>query len=124
MADSSASDLVLGSADQIAKANVGIKSGSLIVAPIPFSNPILGQGLTLGAGYLFTLPGSKPSGIGAAKMSTSNGSNAQGVGGSINFRQGAWTISFLAADATFFYDLPFDARIFDENFAFDLPLGV
>ena len=63
LADQSASDLALGSADQIAKANVGIKSGSLVVAPIPFSNPILGQGLTLGAGYLFTLPGSKGNGL-------------------------------------------------------------
>jgi len=43
----------------------GFRNGSIVVAPIPFSNPTIGAGLMLGAGYLFTTSeGSKPSVVG------------------------------------------------------------
>jgi hypothetical protein len=38
------------------KSDIGLRNSSVIVAPIPVSNPAIGAGLTLGAGYLFTLP--------------------------------------------------------------------
>lgn len=84
----------------------GVKAGSFIVAPIPFSNPVLESGLTLGAGYLFTIPGSRPSGFGAAKMKSSNGSEGYGFGGVVNFADGRWTLGLVYGDARLNYDLP------------------
>ena len=95
---------------------VGFKFGSVIVAPIPFSSPLIGSGVTLGAGYLFSFPDSKPSGIGIAKLQSSNGSTGLGGGASINFGQGTWSLSAFAAQADVFYDLP----VFGD---LDLPLN-
>ncbi|MCV2866954.1 outer membrane protein assembly factor [Defluviimonas sp. WL0075] len=94
-----------------AKADLGFRRGSVIVAPIPFSNPMIGSGLTLGAGYLFTLPGSKPSGAGLAKLKSSNGSEGLGGGFSLSFADGGWSVSLFAAEATLFYDFPLGSSV-------------
>lgn len=91
---------------EVAQTDVGLSFGSLVVAPIPFSSAELGNGLTLGAGYLFNLPGSKTSGVGLGYMHTDNGSTASGLGGSVNFGGGRWTVSAIAAEADVFYELP------------------
>ncbi len=88
------------------EAKSGVKVGSVIVAPIPFSSPLIGSGLTLGAGYLFNLPNSKPSGFGVAKLRSSNGSTGYGAGASLNFDQGRWNVFVLGAEGDVFYDLP------------------
>ncbi|WP_093032900.1 BamA/TamA family outer membrane protein [Ruegeria marina] len=84
----------------------GARAGSFIVAPIPFSNPVLESGLTLGAGYLFTVSGSRPSGFGAAKMKSGNGSEGYGAGGVVNFADGRWTLGLVYGNADLNYDLP------------------
>ncbi len=95
-----------GTSGGIAQSDVGFRSGSVIVAPIPSSSDVLGSGLTLGAGYLFTLPGSKPSGVGLGYYETSNGTNGYGVGGSVNFGGGNWTLGAAYVEGDLNYDLP------------------
>ena len=102
--------------ETVTESEVGFKFGSVIVAPIPFSSPLIGSGVTLGAGYLFNFPGSKPSGFGVAKLRSSNGSTGIGGGASINFGQGKWNVFVLAAQADVFYDLPVSGDL-------DLPLN-
>lgn len=88
------------------QADIGIRNGSVVIAPIPFSNPLLEHGLTLGAGYLFNLPGSKPSGAGIAALKTSNGSEGIGGGFNLNFADGLWSVGLIGGEATLFYDFP------------------
>jgi outer membrane protein assembly factor BamA len=85
---------------------VGFRNGSLVAVPIPTSDPTLGSGLTVVAGYLFTLDaGSKPSGIGVAALRTSNGSEAYGLAANFAFNNNRWQIETLFADANINYDL-------------------
>ena len=95
-----------GTSDLIAEADVGLRAGDFIFAPIPSSSDVLGAGATLGIGYLFTEPGAKPSGLGAGYMETSNGSTGYGVGGLVNFGEGRWTIGAGYINADLNYDLP------------------
>ncbi|MBY6089775.1 BamA/TamA family outer membrane protein [Maritimibacter alkaliphilus] len=88
---------------------LSFRDGSFIVAPIPFSNPMIGGGLALGAGYLFTLPDSKPSGIGIGKMKSANGSEGLALGGSVNFADGDWTLAAVAGEAVLYYDLAYES---------------
>lgn len=92
---------------EIAESDYGFKRGSFIVAPIPFSNPTIDSGLLLGAGYLFTLPGSKPSGLGYGRLQSGNGSSGQAAGVSLNFGEGRWTVFGFGGSAEVFYDLNF-----------------
>jgi hypothetical protein len=41
--------------DASSQSYFGLRSGSLIVAPVPFSDPMIGTGLALRAGYLFKI---------------------------------------------------------------------
>jgi len=85
---------------------VGFRNGSLVAVPIPTSDPTLGSGLTVVAGYLFTLDeGSKPSGIGVAALRTSNGSEAYGLAANFAFNNNRWQIETLFANANINYDL-------------------
>jgi outer membrane protein assembly factor BamA len=84
---------------------VGFSAGSVIVAPIPSSSPTFGAGLALGAGYLFTLPGAKPSFAGLGAFRAENGSEAFGLGGKIGFAGGRWTLQAYVAEADIFYTL-------------------
>lgn len=84
----------------------GLRSGSFVATPIPFSNPTIGSGLVLGLGYLFNIdPGSKPSVIGIAALKSDNGSMA--YGGSINLysNDNRWQLETLFAEADMRYDL-------------------
>lgn len=86
--------------------SVGFRKGSLIVAPIPFSNPLIGSGLALGAGYLFTATeGADTSLIGAGAMRSENGSEATGATLKLSLGGGAWDVAATVADAALNYDL-------------------
>ena len=93
-------------AHQIEDRSVGFGDGSLIVAPIPFSNPMIGSGLILGAGYLFNLdPGSDPSVIGLGGLRSDNGSQAIAAAFSVNFNANRWKLSLGGGEADVKYDL-------------------
>ncbi|MCG7518413.1 hypothetical protein [Ruegeria sp. Ofav3-42] len=92
--------------------NIGFRSGSVIVAPIPFSNPTIGSGLILGAGYLFTIdPESDPSVIGIAGLKSDNGSTAGGASINLAFGGNKWIIKSLYARADVRYDLFTDVGV-------------
>ncbi|MCE8556574.1 BamA/TamA family outer membrane protein [Ruegeria pomeroyi] len=100
----------------IAKAETGLRTGNFIFAPIPFSSDTIGNGLVLGAGYLFNLPGSKPSGVGLGYFETHTGSYAYGLGGSIVFDNDRWTVGAFVGRGELNYDLPITVNL-------DLPLA-
>jgi len=84
----------------------GLRNGSFVFAPIPFSDPTIGAGLVLGAGYLFnTDPGSKPSVIGIAALRSDNGSQGYGVSVNLAFDNNRWLFKSLFAKADLRYDL-------------------
>ncbi|SFM64563.1 BamA/TamA family outer membrane protein [Shimia aestuarii] len=95
-----------GPVKTVASADVGLRNGNFILAPIPFSNDTIGNGLALGAGYLFSLPGSKPSGIGVGYFETDTGSYAYGLGGSVVFDNDRWSLGAFVAEGELNYDLP------------------
>lgn len=88
------------------EAGIGLRKGSVIVAPIPFSNPMVGSGLALGAGYLFqTDSASKPSVLGLGALRSDNGSQAYGASVTLAFDANRWLLSALVAQADLNYDL-------------------
>ncbi|MCV6584651.1 MAG: BamA/TamA family outer membrane protein [Marinibacterium sp.] len=104
-----ADDLVtdeISDIDDLHTRDLGFGNGSVIVAPIPFSNPTIGSGLTLGAGYLFKLDeGSKTSHIGLAALRSDNDSEAYGANLALSWGAGRWTLSSFAGIADLRYDL-------------------
>ena len=108
------------STEAVSDSDLGIRNGSLIVAPIPFSNDAIGSGLTLGAGYLFNIDSSRPSVFGLAYMETSNGTNLIAGGGNIVFDENHWTLSMGVVDGTINYDLPINFPLLGET---DVPLS-
>lgn len=96
--------------DAATQTDIGFRSGSFVVAPIPFSNPTIGNGVTLGAGYLFQLPDSKPSAMGVGGFRSANGSEAYAAGGRVNFDSGRWTLGVFGGTADVFYDFPLGGR--------------
>jgi outer membrane protein assembly factor BamA len=93
-------------ATQLDHTSTGFSSGSLIVAPIPIQDPTIGTGLALGAGYLFSFDsGSDPSTLAFGGFRTNNGSEGAGLGGSLNFGDGDWTIRAGAGFADLAYDV-------------------
>src|SRR6056297_2134771 len=96
--------------DAATRTDIGFRSGSFVVAPIPFSNPTIGNGVTLGAGYLFQLPDSKPSAMGVGGFRSANGSEAYAAGGRVNFDSGRWTLGVFGGTADVFYDFPLGGR--------------
>lgn len=88
------------------EANFGFKNGSVVVAPIPFSNPTIGSGLALGAGYLFKMDeASNTSVIGVGAMRSDNGSQAVGLMTNLAFNNNRWLVSVFAGKADVRYDL-------------------
>ncbi len=86
--------------------NIGFRNGSFIVAPIPFSNPTIGAGLMLGAGYLFnTDETSKPSMIGIGALRSDNGSQGIGLALNLAFDNNRWLFESMYAEAAVNYDL-------------------
>ncbi|MEI4235309.1 BamA/TamA family outer membrane protein [Roseovarius sp. D22-M7] len=88
------------------KSEFGLRSGSLIIAPIPFSDPMIDTGLALGAGYLFNIDeGSDPSMLGIGYLRSQNGSEGYGLTLNLAFMDNRWTIGMTYLDADIDYDL-------------------
>jgi hypothetical protein len=86
--------------------SLGFRRGSFVVAPVPFSNPTIGAGLALGAGYLFkTDPAARTSTIGLGAMRSDNGSRAAGALANLAFGENRWLFEAFAAEADVRYDL-------------------
>lgn len=108
----------------------GFKNGSIVVAPVPFSNPTIGSGLALGAGYLFKMDAnSNTSVIGFGAMRSDNGSQAAGVLANFAFNNNRWLLSLFAGKADVRYDLftplgPFPVHQDGEIARFNLSYGV
>lgn len=104
----------------------GLRAGSFLAAPIPFSNPTIGSGLALGAAWLFSAdPGSDSSSVGIGGFKSDNGSRALGVGVDLNFLADRYQLSFLAAraDLTYGYTAgPFDFDIDQDGELYRLDL--
>lgn len=84
----------------------GFRNGSVVVAPVPFSSPMIGSGLALGAGYLFkTSPDANTSVIGLGGLRSDNGSQAAAGMVSLALPGNRWQIKALAARADAAYDL-------------------
>ena len=84
----------------------GFRNGSVVVAPVPFSSPMIGSGLALGAGYLFkTSPDANTSVIGLGGLRSDNGSQAAAGMVNLAFPGNRWQIKALAARADAVYDL-------------------
>lgn len=87
------------------KTEFGLRNGSFLAVPVPFSNPAIGAGLSLGAGYLFQLsPDADTSFVGLGVMGSDNGSEAYGGAANLSFDSG-WGFSIAAAEADIRYDL-------------------
>lgn len=85
---------------------LGFGNGSVVVAPVPFKNVLVGAGLVLGGGYLFNIDeGSDTSIIGLGAMRSDNGTNAYGLGGKFVWDQNRWQVSASLGQAEGFYDL-------------------
>lgn len=85
---------------------LGFGNGSLVVAPVPFKNVLIGAGLVLGGGYLFNIDeGSDTSIIGLGAMKSDNGTNAYGLGGKFVWDENRWQVSASLGQAEGFYDL-------------------
>ena len=84
----------------------GFRNGSVVVAPVPFSSPMIGSGLGLGAGYLFkTSPDANTSVIGLGGLRSDNGSQAAAVMVNFALPGNRWQVKALAARADAVYDL-------------------
>jgi Omp85 superfamily domain len=85
---------------------IGILDGSVVAAPIPFSNPTIGNGLALGVGYLFKADeGSKPSVLGIGGFRSDNGSEGYGLTFNLALDNNRWLINSMLASADVRYDL-------------------
>ncbi|MEM1431899.1 MAG: BamA/TamA family outer membrane protein [Pseudomonadota bacterium] len=87
-------------------AGIGFRNGSFVLAPIPLSNPTLGSGLILGAGYLFSVDAaSDASHLALGAMRTDNGSTAYGASVSLSFAENRWALGTTFGRADLNYDL-------------------
>ncbi|MFX0542453.1 BamA/TamA family outer membrane protein [Roseovarius sp. S4756] len=88
------------------KPEFGLRSGSVIVAPVPFSDPMIDSGLAIGAGYLFNIDeGSDTSMLGIGYLGSQNGSTGYGLTFNLNFMENRWSIGATYIDADINYDL-------------------
>jgi outer membrane protein assembly factor BamA len=84
----------------------GFRRGSVIVAPIPFKNPLLGAGLAVGGAYMFQDESeSKSSSIGLGGFRTDNGSVGYGAFANVYFGANEWILKVFAGQADVNYDL-------------------
>lgn len=110
-AHAQSSNLLERQANQIKTATIeqpefGFRAGSIVGAPIPFSNATFGSGLILGGAYLYnTSEGAKPSMFGIAALKSDNGTEA--YGGIINYAspENRWLLDLTVVNAELFYDL-------------------
>ena len=88
------------------EASYGIAQGAFVAVPIPFSNPVIGSGLALGAGYLFSADaGSKPSVLGLGAFRTDNGSEGYGATINLALDRNRWLFTSFFGTANLNYDL-------------------
>lgn len=107
-ADPFADDMVSGSLDDARTDDtlIGFGNGSVVVAPVPFKNVLIGAGLVLGGGYLFNIDdGSDTSILGFGVMRSDNGTNAYGLGGKFVWDANRWQVGASLGQAEGFYDL-------------------
>lgn len=84
----------------------GFDAGSIVVAPVPFANPVFGTGLALGAGYLYqTDKDSNTSLIGLGALRSDNGTEAYGLSASLAWDHNTWQLSATFVEANLNYDL-------------------
>ncbi len=88
------------------EAEVGFARGSIIVAPIPLSNPALGNGVIAVGGFLFKLDDqSDTSFVGVARMKTDNGSQGTGIAANVFLGEGRWQLRAAYGQATVNYSV-------------------
>lgn len=105
----------------VVEPETGFRSGSLVVAPIPFSNPTVGNGLALGGAWLFnSLPGSQTSSIGAGGFKTDNGSFGYAARSEFVLSNNRYKVSLLAGHVDLNYDFTLDPFDFELNQTGDL----
>lgn len=99
-------DTAIGKVPDGDTAQFGFREGSIVAVPIPFSNPTLGNGLTLGGGYLFQDDaGSGTSFLGIGGFRSDNGSQGLGFGGNLSLNNGRWNASLFLGTVDLRYDL-------------------
>jgi surface antigen Omp85-like protein len=83
--------------------------GSFVAVPIPISNPAIGSGVVLAAGYIFpfskTDKVSPPSVIGAAGLFTNNGTRGFALGGQLYIKENTYKITAGFGRGNVNYDL-------------------
>ena len=90
---------------------LGFGQGSVVFAPVPFKNVLIGAGLVLGGGYLFNIDGGSDTSIlGLGAMRSENGTNAYGLGGKFVWDENRWQVSASLGQAEGFYDLYIGGR--------------
>ncbi|MEP2531038.1 BamA/TamA family outer membrane protein [Shimia sp.] len=84
----------------------GLRTGSFMVAPIPFKNPTIGAGLALGGAYLFQFDAeSDTSHFAIGGLRSDNGTNGYGLSGSLSWGANTWKLDATLAQAEAYYDL-------------------
>lgn len=84
---------------------IGFRSGEFIAAPIPFSNPTIGDGLAAGGAWLFySDPESSTSSIGLGGFRTDNGSQGLAFAADLKFSRNRYLVSLLAGEVDLEYD--------------------
>ncbi|WP_222434950.1 BamA/TamA family outer membrane protein [Phaeobacter marinintestinus] len=85
---------------------IGFRRGSFVLAPIPFSSPMIGSGLALGGAYLFkTTPEANTSMIGVGGLRSDNGSQAYGLMFNLALDDNRWLLNSFIGEADIHYDL-------------------
>ncbi|MCT8161528.1 BamA/TamA family outer membrane protein [Pseudoruegeria sp. SHC-113] len=111
-------------------ADFGIRSGSFVAAPIPLSNPTIGSGLVVVAGYLFDSDSeSDTSFFGLGGIRTDNGTEGYALAGSFALSDNRWKFGFAAGAVDANYDLfvlgvPIPLNQTGELFQADLAYGI
>ncbi|MBL4768724.1 MAG: BamA/TamA family outer membrane protein [Rhodobacteraceae bacterium] len=107
-----APNLIEHQSEALEKANsapdYGIRTGSVVVAPIPFNTPTIGAGLALGAAYLFSSDEhSNASIIGFGGFRSDNGSMGYGLTVNLAWHNNRWIFKSFLGDADLKYDIYF-----------------
>lgn len=84
----------------------GFRAGSVVVAPIPFKNPVIGGGLALGTAYLFNNDAdSNASIVGIGGFKSNNGSLGYGATVNLAWNNNRWIFKSFFGEADLNYDI-------------------
>ena len=112
LAQTSLSEAALEIVPKGAEPEVGFRRGSFIAAPIPFSNPTIGNGLAGGGAWLYAADSaSRTSSIGLGGFKTDNGSSGAALGIDLKLNANKYLVSALVGRVDLNYDFtagPFD----------------